>query len=113
MTNEPVDYLTAPPGLINVRDGYALFVTGNSMEPRYMAGEPVFINPHRPVRAGDHVVIQEERDGGIQVSIKLFEKTDDTHVICRQYNPESQVKFLLKRVRAVHKVMTPNELFGI
>lgn len=64
MDNDPVEHLLAPPALAHVRDAYALIVTGTSMEPRYYSGEVVFIHPHRPVRGGDHVVLQERLDGG-------------------------------------------------
>lgn len=112
-SNDPVEYVACPPGLNTVRDAYALIVVGSSMEPRYFTGELVYINPHRPVRGGDHVVIQENRDNGIQVSIKLFEKYTDQNVVTRQYNPPSEIKFLRSRVLHVHRVMTINELMGL
>ncbi len=62
---------------------------------------------------GDHVVIQENRDGGIQVSIKLFEKFTDTHVVTRQYNPPITVQFLRNRVIHAHRVMKINEFMGL
>lgn len=113
MSNDPVEYVPAPPALQSVRDAYVLIVTGDSMEPRYFAGEPIFIHPHRPIRKGDHVAIQEEVDGGISVSVKIFDRQTDEHLVTRQYNPPAEVKFLRKRIQAVHRVLTPNELFQL
>ena len=100
-------------GLARVRDAYALIVTGASMEPKYEAGDMVFLNPHRPPRRGDHVVIQEAREGGIIVTIKRFERWTDGHLITTQYNPPSEVRFARDQIMAVHRVLTTNELFGI
>lgn len=113
MSNDPVEWVPAPSGLASVRDAYALIVTGDSMEPRYFAGEPIFIHPHRPIRPGDHVAIQEAADGGIAVSVKVFVRQTEDHLITRQYNPPAEVKFLRKRIQAVHRVLTPNELFQL
>src|SRR5262249_53669401 len=55
--NRIVDVL-APPSLQGVPDAYAVYVVGDSMEPRYFAGEAVFVNPRLPVRRGDFVVAQ-------------------------------------------------------
>lgn len=54
----PVDYIRRPPALAHARDTYGVFVTGDSMEPRYFAGDPVYVSSARPVRIGDHVVVQ-------------------------------------------------------
>ena len=113
MTSDPVEYVPTPPGLARVRDAYALIVTGASMEPKYEAGDMVFLNPHRPPRRGDHVVIQEAREGGIIVTIKRFERWTDGHLITTQYNPPSEVRFPRDQIMAVHRVLTTNELFGI
>ena len=113
MTNDPVEYVGRPAALAAVRDAYALIVTGSSMEPRYFAGEVIFINPNRPPRAGDHVVIQEALDGGTRVSIKRFEKMTETHVITTQYNPLAEVKFSRQQIIALHRVLTPNEVAGV
>jgi len=113
MTTDPVEWVTAPPALTGVRDAYALIVTGNSMEPRYYAGDIVFINPNRPARLGDHVVIQEALNGGIAASIKRFEKQTETELITTQYNPLTVIRFKRDLITAVHRVLTSNELLNL
>lgn len=112
MTNEPIDYRNAPPALSRVRDAYALIVTGSSMEPRYEAGDYIYVDPHRPPRQGDHVVIQEFRHGGTVVSIKRFERLTETHIVTSQYNPLAEVKFLRGPEVIMHRVLTHNEASG-
>jgi phage repressor protein C with HTH and peptisase S24 domain len=112
MGTEPVEYVPCPTGLSRVKGAYALIVTGSSMEPRYMAGDMIFLHPHRPPRPGDHVVIQEISDG-TKTWIKRFERQTETHLVTLQYNPPAEVKFARNTITAVHRVLTTNELFGI
>ena len=90
-----------------------LFVTGSSMEPRYFAGDVIFVHPHKPVRQGDHVVIQEALHGGTVVSVKRFERFTDGHIVTTQYNPLAEVRFRRETVDAMHRVLTPNEIAGV
>lgn len=116
MTSDVVDWAKRPPGLQAARDCYALFVAGSSMEPRYFPGEIIYVNPHRPVRARDPVVIQQRggaQTGGIQAWLKIFERSTAEKIIARQYNPDATIDFLHSTVKAMHRVMTPNELFGV
>ena len=112
MSNDPVEWVNCPQFIETVRGAYALIVTGSSMEPRYFAGEVIFLHPNRPPRQGDHVVIQEALDGGTAVSVKRFDHQTETHVITTQYNPLAEVKFDRKTITAIHRVLTPNEVSG-
>ena len=113
MTNDAIDYVPSPAALDKVKDAYALFVTGSSMEPRYFAGDVIFVHPHKPVRQGDHVVIQEALHGGTVVSVKRFERFTDGHIVTTQYNPLAEVRFRRETVDAMHRVLTPNEIAGV
>lgn len=112
MDNDPIEFVSPPPTLTTVRDAYALIVTGTSMEPRYFAGDLIFVHPGRPVRQGDHVVIQEALDGGTAVSVKRFEREANGELVATQYNPLAEIRFKRSNIIAVHRVMTQNELFG-
>ncbi|MEN0039845.1 MAG: S24 family peptidase [Pseudomonadota bacterium] len=112
MPDEPIAYHTVPAGLIGVRDAYALEIGGNSMFPAYKDRDKVYVAPHQPVRTGDVVIIQEERDGDVFASIKVFVKNEDDHILTEQYNPLGEVKFSRKYVIAVHRVLPWNEVIG-
>ena len=112
MSHDPVEWIACPSGLANVKDAYGLIVTGSSMEPAFFPGDYVFINPNRPPRLGDHVVIQEAREGGIVTTIARFERVTESHVIVSKYNPLSQIKIDRKAVLMVHRVMTVREIVG-
>lgn len=115
MMPDPVEFISCPPALQSVRDAYALIVKGHSMEPRYFPGDILFLHPHRPVRPGDHVVVQV-RNGNDQVEtatwVKRFKAESGQDIVCEQYNPSAEMHFRRKYVAAMHRVLTVNELFG-
>lgn len=110
-----VEYVRRPPALMNVPDAYAIYVSGSSMEPRYLQGELLFVHPHRPPRHGDPVLIQAKyrEHEGIEAFVAFYQKTTAEYVITRKLNPVSEVKYLRSAVLRVHKILTPNELFGV
>ncbi|MEM9734264.1 MAG: S24 family peptidase [Pseudomonadota bacterium] len=113
LSDAPVNYFRPPPGLIDVRDAYALYVLGDSMEPQYSARDPIFVNPHQPVRAGDIVVVQEERDGSIYAWIKKLTVFTEDEIVTEQYNPAGEVRFQRRFVVAVHRVLPMAEVLGL
>lgn len=115
MTTDEVERVPAPPGLAHVRDAYALIVTGTSMEPRYTAGDFIYVNPHRPPRPGDHVVVQirDHRTEGRQTFIKRYMGETAGMVVVSQYNPPMNTEWKREHVSLLHRVLTVNELLGV
>src|SRR5215475_8364006 len=58
LSGNEVSEVIAPPSLSHIPDAYAVYVVGDSMEPRYFAGETVFVNPRLPISRGSFVVAQ-------------------------------------------------------
>ncbi|MFV0800588.1 helix-turn-helix transcriptional regulator [Brucella anthropi] len=105
-----------PPMLEGVEGAYAVMVYGTSMEPRYFAGETVWVNPHLPVRAGDDVIaqlIEEGVDEGeahpVESYIKRFESRSSRVLRLYQYNPDEgedkELEFDADKVFSVHKIV--------
>jgi phage repressor protein C with HTH and peptisase S24 domain len=113
MTNDPVEWVSAPPGLSAVRDAYALRVTGRSMQPAFYPDDIIFVHPHRPPRTGDDVVIQEKQGGGVAAYLKHFERETGDEIVTSQYNPATELRFRKAHVLAFHRVMRMHEVFGI
>lgn len=114
ITTEEVERVPAPPGLATVRDAYALIVSGTSMEPRYFAGDLIFVNPHRPPRPGDHVVIQilNAHPEGRQTFVKRYLGETKGDVVVTQYNPPLNTSWPARHVAFVHRILTVNEMIG-
>lgn len=117
MNGAIVDYVRRPPGIAGTRDVFALYVTGDSMEPRYRPGDLVYVNPTRPPRAGDDVVVEllpagGREDGAGPAFVKTLRARAAAAWICEQYNPPRQLEYPLARVRQVLRIMTLTELLG-
>jgi phage repressor protein C with HTH and peptisase S24 domain len=103
-----------PPGLEGVEGAYAVLVYGTSMEPRFKAGETVWINPHLPVRQGDDVIAQilvagSESDDEVESYIKEFRSKSAKELKLIQHNPDEgedkNLTFSADRVFSVHKIV--------
>jgi phage repressor protein C with HTH and peptisase S24 domain len=114
-TGEPVDYVRRPPALANVRDAYAIYVTGDSMAPLHNNGDLRFVHPHRPASPGDSVILQTknwEHDPG-QGYIKIFRRRKADTIVLEQLNPAATLAVPVTVVTSMHRVMTLNDLFGV
>lgn len=100
-----------PPMLEGVEGAYAVRVYGTSMEPRYFAGETVWINPREPVRQGDDVIVQlvTDSDDERETYIKRFVSKSSKLTRLYQYNPDEgekhDLEFSSDRVFSVHKIV--------
>lgn len=113
MDQEPIGVLPLLPGLVGMRDVYALEVTGESMVPMFNPKDPVYVSPHLPVRKDDPVIIlQEPPEGGNPTAyIKLFVSQSKSYgAKARQLNLPEEMVF--SKATAVHKVLTMREALG-
>lgn len=115
ISGDAVDWLFRPPGLADSPDAYALTVRGRSMEPRLMQGDLIFVDPGRPFRPGDLVVVQtqDHSTADYLAYVKEFVREAGSSIFLRQLNPEAGVEFRLVAVRYIHRVLTTRELFGL
>lgn len=99
--------ILAPPALANVPNAYAVYVVGSSMEPRYFAGEAVFVNPRLPVRKGDFVVVQiaEEEGAAPSAYIKRYIGKDGRSLRLEQFSPRKTLSMPAARVVSVHRII--------
>ncbi|PWE52328.1 repressor protein C [Metarhizobium album] len=112
LNGSEVGRVFCPPMLEGVEGAYAVRVFGTSMEPRFKAGETVWINPHEPVRAKDDVVVQLLTDGEDQPTesyIKEFRSQSSKVLRLWQHNPDEdeshEMVFDNEDVFSVHKIV--------
>ncbi len=114
-TGEAIDYVRRLPGIARVRNAFALYMEGDSMAPWRQAGQIVFVNPDRPARIGDHVVVVLQ-DGGETdrpaIVKKLVKRTAGALTLAA-YNPEVEFEVTTDRVAQVWRVMELDELIGV
>ena len=80
----PIGYTPRPTNLAGVRDAYAIYMIGDSMEPRYEQGWLLHVNPFKPPTRGRDVVLYKTNDA---VLIKQFVRWDGDVLLLRQLNP--------------------------
>lgn len=105
MLNEVTEYVPRPPELAGVNDGFAVFVYGDSMVPRYFAGEKVYVHPHRPIARGDFCVIQIGNPIPECAYVKRFVSMDDKKVRLEQYNPPKEITFPREEIHSMGRIV--------
>ena len=103
--SSPVDYLAAPEWVAGNDNSYAVLVSGESMEPRFFAGEVLFVHPGLPPTPGDDVVIQIAEGRETHAVVKRLVRRSNGKIICQQFNPAAEVVFEAAAVVAVHRVV--------
>lgn len=109
-----VDWVRRPPVLTNVPDAYALYMSGDSMEPKYRHGDLVMVHPTRPVRPGDICVIimKDGPDEPEYAYCKRFLRRHAGVVTVEQFNPAGTRDFPQDRVVRMHRVLEFSDVFG-
>lgn len=110
LNGNKVDDILAPRGLSRTMGAYAVYVVGDSMEPRYYAGEAVFVNPRLPVRRYDYVVAQiyvgDAAEGEAPAAfVKRFISRDTRTLRLMQHNPSEVLEFPAERVASIHRII--------
>ena len=91
------EYVKRPPILAGLPQAFAVYMVGESMEPRYFAGDTLYIHPNRPIRAGCFVLIELPEQ---QAIVKQFISQDDNRVVVEQFNPAN--RFDIPRAKVVN-----------
>lgn len=92
---EPIDYKPRPDPLLAVKDGYGMYIVGESMSPAFEQGDMALVNPHLPFRRGNDVLIFSNIDQEVAVIVKrLVKATPDLWEVV-QFNPAKT--FTLRR----------------
>lgn len=98
----PIGYTSRPSNLNGVRAAYAIYMVGDSMEPRYEPGWLLHVNPFKPPTRGRDVVVYKQ---GQAVLIKQFVGWDGNTLILRQLNPPETLRIPRADVLECHLVV--------
>lgn len=115
-----IGYARRPPAIDSNRKAYALYIAGDSMEPRYRGGDLVYVDPRRPAMIGDDVIVQLVGDvrpdadpGEVRhVLVKQLVRNTAAHVELCQFNPPVTFKVPKSKVHAIHRVIPLSELLS-
>lgn len=113
---EIVDYISRPPHLAGATDAYAVYVAGSSMEPRYYAGELVYIHPGKPVTTGSFVLVQirpEAEGDAPRAFMKRLVRRTANKVTLEQFNPPKNFDIKTSDVLSMHRIVGSAESGGL
>jgi hypothetical protein len=80
-----IDYTPRPADLEGVRAAYAIYMVGDSMEPRYEPGWLLHVNPFKPATRGRDVVVYKKNQA---VLMKQFVGWRATRLRCASSIPK-------------------------
>jgi phage repressor protein C with HTH and peptisase S24 domain len=115
-TGDVVDYARRPPTLARSSKVFVLYVQGSSMSRWRDAGSMVYVDPARPPKPGERVVIEchPDRDGEpAPAYLKELVSRTATKLKLKQYNPEHTFDLALSKVKKVHRVIEWEELLAV
>jgi phage repressor protein C with HTH and peptisase S24 domain len=98
---EAKEFVERPANLKGVFNAFALYMDGDVMEPRYYAGELVYVNPNRPLTKNCFVAV-ELTDG--QGLIRQFVRRSEDEVVLRQFSPAKDLHLKASTVRKVYRI---------
>lgn len=113
---DAVDHIWRPAHLAGATDAYAVYVSGSSMEPRYYAGEAVYIHPGKPVTPGAFVLVElkPESDGETpRAFIKRLVRRTATKTTLEQFNPPKEIDIKTADIKQMHRIVGNAESGGL
>ena len=97
-----IDWTFRPASLHGVRDAFAVYVTGDSMLPKYRDGDLFYVNPALKPRHGRFVLMETPDHRGL---VKQFVKWKGDTLLLRQLNPGKTLSFPRDQVLRVMMII--------
>jgi phage repressor protein C with HTH and peptisase S24 domain len=116
MNGNVSDYVLRPASLRFRRRTFCVLVPGDKMQPAFVDGAPVIVDPDRHPMAGDDVIIEikPSSDGAPgDCYLRRFLRRNPDGMTVEQHNPPMQLDFASKDVLAVYRVVPMRELIGL
>lgn len=102
INDDPIDWTFRPPDLNGVTEAFAIYVTGNSMAPKYEDGDLIYIHPHRPLKKDRYVVIETQDQRGL---VKKYHGWDGDELVVSQFNPAKEIRLHKSEIKRIMPVI--------
>lgn len=116
MNGQLIDYARRPPGIAGSKTVFCVYVQGDSMAPWRQPGELVYLNPDRPARPGDYVVVELQGENGepAPALLKRLVSVSAKELTLEQFNPAKRdIKINRNKVKRIIRVIDWMELLGV
>ncbi len=98
MEDNAMDWTFRPADLQGVKNAFAVYVTGDSMVPKYKNQDLAYVHPTKPPRKGRFVLVETSDHTGF---IKQFIKWDGMELVLKQFNPAREIRLAREKVLRV------------
>ncbi len=123
MNGQIANYVRRPPGITNMRGVFGVYVRGDSMIPKFEPGELIFATSAQQPAINDYVVVElhslnsgsefeDEAHSPARGIIKRLTKRSGSKMHFSQFNPAKELIFERSEIKALHRVLSNNDLFG-
>jgi transcriptional regulator with XRE-family HTH domain len=96
-------YIARPPSLAGVNNAYAAYMIGDSMEPRYFAGDLLYVDPSRPLTKGCFILITLHDDTALVR--RLLRRNEDATFLVQQIGRAREDRLPLASIRTAHRII--------
>jgi len=97
----PAEFVERPANLRGVFNAFALYMDGDCMEPRYYAGELLYVNPNRPLTKHCFVAVELASGQGL---IRQFLRRSESELVLHQLNPAKDLHVKASEVKRVSRI---------
>lgn len=107
-----IDTIPRPANLAGAPNAYAVYVVGESMEPRYHSGELAHVHPGKPYNIGSYVLVQLKPDPGDSVPkavLKRLVRRSGAKITLEQFRPPKKFDVALDDIVSIHRVVGSSE----
>lgn len=111
-----VDYVRRPPSLMKITNAFGVYVSGDSMSPRFDHGDLVFVHPGRPPQPGNDVIVELHGEHGAPGPCyikRLVRRTEDLAVLAQFNPPRDDITIETARIKAIYRILTAAEIMGV
>lgn len=110
LKDDIVDYGERIPSLIHAKNAYGLYMQGDSMSPRFEEGWLLQVNPNRPTRSGDNVVLRVKDQQSSVAYVKTLVSRNESTLAARQFHPEGIQEWPHDRIISIHRIIGVTEM---
>lgn len=108
-----VRMIARPPALRGTPGLYAIYFHGESMVPRFEPGDVGIVDPTRPPRPGEYVLVQltnGSEDEVVSVLVKRLVRATSSELLLEQFNPAVVFSVPRARVARYHRILQQTDL---
>lgn len=100
---QALEHVFRPAQLAGVANAFAVYAVGDSMEPKFQAGDLLFVNPNLPPVRGCFVVVEV---GDHEAYVKQFLRQSDDQLWLKEFSPSPrEFPIDCMRIKAIYRIV--------